>query len=55
MIPSGQSVRYAGKVNHGVFVDQYGNEYTIEEIKAIDKNAYEKLKNIKNGQKIKID
>lgn len=54
VISPAESERYAGKVNYGVIRDQYGNDYTLEEIKAIDKNAYEKLKNLKKGQKVTI-
>ena len=54
-ISPGESKRYAGKINHGVFRDQYGNDYTLEEIEAIDKKAAEKLKGLKKGQKVTID
>ena len=55
IINPGESKRYAGKVNYGVFRDQYGNEYTLEEIEAIDKNAAAKLKGLKKGQKVILD
>ena len=55
IINPGESKRYAGKVNYGVFRDQYGNDYTLEEIEAIDKNAAAKLKGLKKGQKVILD
>ena len=55
IISPGESVRYAGKINHGVFRDQYGNDYTLEEIEAIDPSAADKLRNLKKGQKVTIN
>ena len=55
VINPGESKRYAGKVNYGVFRDQYGNDYTLEEIEAIDKDAAAKLKDLKKGQKVILD
>ena len=55
LISAGDSKRYAGKFNGGVFKDQYGNEYTLAEIEAIDKTVANKLKGLKQGQKVAID
>lgn len=55
IISPGESARYAGKVNYGIFRDQYGNDYTLDEIEAIDPSAADKLRNLKKGQKVTIN
>ena len=54
MISPGASKKYAGKVNHGILVDGYGNEYTLAEIEKINPTIAAKLKGIKRGEKIKV-